>query len=89
MPTLQEVGLKGFDIQTWYGVLAPAGTPKPIIDRLNTEMLTIIRSPAFAAAMANGGCEPLGSTPAEMASLISSEMVKFAKIVKDGNLVVE
>jgi len=89
VPTLEEAGLKGFDIQTWYGVLAPAGTPKPVIDRLSVEMLKIIRSPGFAAAMANGGCEPLGSTPAEMTALIASEMTKFAKIVKDGNLVIE
>ncbi|HEX2541456.1 MAG TPA: tripartite tricarboxylate transporter substrate binding protein [Caldimonas sp.] len=89
VPTLQEAGLKGFDIQTWYGVMAPAGTPRPVIERLNAEMVKIIKSPAFASAMANGGCEPLGSTPAEMSALISSEMAKFAQIVKDGNLVVE
>ena len=89
VPTLEEAGLKGFDIQTWYGVLAPTGTPKPVIDRLSSEMLKVIKSPAFAAAMANGGCEPLGSTPAEMAALIASETTKFAKIVRDGNLVIE
>jgi tripartite-type tricarboxylate transporter receptor subunit TctC len=89
VPTLEEAGLKGFDIQTWYGVLAPTGTPKPVIDRLNSEMLKIIKSPAFAAAMANGGCEPLGSSPTEMAALIASETTKFAKIVKDGNLQIE
>ena len=89
VPTLEEAGLKGFDIQTWYGVLAPAATPKPILDRLNTEMLRIIKSPQFAASMAAGGCEPLGSTQAEMAALIASETTKFAKIVKDGNVVIE
>jgi tripartite-type tricarboxylate transporter receptor subunit TctC len=52
-------------------------------------MLKIIKSPAFAAAMANGGCEPLGSSPTEMAALIASETTKFAKIVKDGNLQIE
>lgn len=89
VPTLEEAGLKGFDIRTWYGALAPAGTPKPVLDRLSTEMLKIVRSPQFAAAMAAGGCEPLGSTPAEMAGLIASETAKFAKIVKDGNVVIE
>ncbi len=89
VPTLEEAGLKGFDIQTWYGVLAPAATPKPILDRLNTEMLRIIKSPQFAASMAAGGCEPLGSTQAEMAALIASETTKFAKIVKDGKVVIE
>ena len=89
VPTLEEAGLKGFDIQTWYGVLAPTGTPRPVLDRLSVEMLKIIRSPQFAAAMTAGGCEPMGSTPAEMAALISGEMVKFARIVKDGNVVIE
>jgi len=89
VPTLEEAGLKSFDIETWYGVLAPAATPKPILDRLSVEMLKIIKSPQFAASMAAGGCEPLGSTPAEMASRIASETVKFAKIVKDGNVVIE
>jgi tripartite-type tricarboxylate transporter receptor subunit TctC len=89
VPTLDEAGLKSFDIQTWYGVLAPSATPKPILDRLNLEMVKIIRSPQFAASMEAGGCEPLGSTPAEMAGRIASETAKFAKIVKDGNVVID
>jgi len=89
VPTLQEAGLKGFDIETWYGILAPAGTPPAIVARLNAEMLKVIRSPEFVQRMKEAGCEPLGSTPAEMAVRISSETVKFAKIVRDGKLVVE
>jgi tripartite-type tricarboxylate transporter receptor subunit TctC len=89
VPTLEESGLKGFDIETWYGMLAPAATPQPILARLNAEMLKIIKSPQFAASMEAGGCEPLGSTPAEMAARITSETAKFAKIVKDGNVVIE
>jgi len=89
VPTLQEAGLKGFDIETWYGILAPAGTPPAIVARLNVEMLKVIRSPEFVQRMKEAGCEPLGSTPAEMAVRISSETVKFAKIVRDGKLVVE
>jgi tripartite-type tricarboxylate transporter receptor subunit TctC len=89
VPTLQEAGLKSFDIQTWYGVMAPSATPKPVIERLGTEMLKIIKSPQFAAAMNAGGVEPMGSTPAEMATLVASETAKFAKIVKDGNVVIE
>ena len=89
VPTLQEAGLKGFDIETWYGILAPAGTPPAIVARLNAEMLKVIRSPEFVQRMKEAGCEPLGSTPAEMAVRISSETAKFAKIVRDGKLVVE
>ena len=89
VPTLQEAGLKGFDIQTWYGILAPAGTPPAVLAKLNTEMLKIIKSPEFVQKMRDAGCEPLGSTPAEMAARISSETAKFAKIVRDGKLIVE
>lgn len=89
VPTLEEAGLKGFDIETWYGVLAPAATPKVIVNRLNMEMLKIIKSPEFAKRMQAAGCEPLGGTPADMAKRIAEETVKFAKIVKDGKVVVE
>ncbi len=89
VPTMQEAGLKGFDIETWYGILAPAGTPPAIVAKLNTEMLKIVRSPEFVQRMREAGCEPLGGTPAEMAARISSETAKFAKIVRDGKLVVE
>ena len=89
VPTLQEAGLKGFDIQTWYGILAPAGTPPAVLARLNTEMLKVIRSPEFVQRMKDAGCETLGSTPAEMATRISNETTKFAKIVKDGKLIIE
>ncbi|MDB5999435.1 MAG: transporter [Rhizobacter sp.] len=89
VPTLEEAGLKGFDIETWYGVLAPAGTPKAVIAKLNTEMLKVIKSPEFIQRMKDAGCEPLGGTPAEMAQRITNETAKFAKIVKDGNVVME
>ena len=89
VPTMEESGYPDFSIETWYGVLAPTGTPKEIITRLNTEMLKIIRSPEFIQRMKDGGCEPLGSTPAEMARRISDETTKFAKIVKDGKIVIE
>ncbi|MES2185056.1 MAG: tripartite tricarboxylate transporter substrate binding protein [Pseudomonadota bacterium] len=89
VPTLEEAGLKGFDIVTWYGVMAPVGTPKDIQARLNTEMLKVIRSPEFSQRMAAAGCDPLGSTQAAFAKKISDETSKFAKIVKEGNVVVE
>jgi tripartite-type tricarboxylate transporter receptor subunit TctC len=89
VPTLQESGLPGFDIETWYGVLAPAGTPQAVLTRLNTEMLKIVRSPEFAQKMRDAGCEPLGSTPAEMARRIADETAKFARIVQDGKITVE
>ena len=86
VPTMEEAGLKGFGIETWYGVLAPAATPKSVVARLNAQMLAVIRSPEFVKRLALGGCEPLGSSTEEFAARISSETARFARIVKDGNI---
>ncbi|MFS2204811.1 Bug family tripartite tricarboxylate transporter substrate binding protein [Variovorax sp. Varisp36] len=89
VPTLEEAGLKGFDIGTWFGVLAPAATPKEIVARLNTEMVKIIRSPDFAQRMQAIGAEPLGGTQEEMARQIREETAKFGKLVKEGGVAIE
>ena len=89
VPTMEEAGLPDFTIETWYGVLAPTGTPKDVITKLNTEMLKVIKSSEFAQRMRDSGAEPLGGTPAEMALRISEETAKFAKIVKDGKVALE
>ena len=89
VPTLDEVGLKGFDIGTWFGVLAPAATPKDIVSRLNAEMVKVIQSPEFRKRMDEIGAEPIGNNSAEMASQIKAETEKFAKLVKDGKVTIE
>ena len=89
VPTLEEAGLKGFDIGTWFGVLAPAATPKDVVARLNSEMVKIIRSPDFAQRMQAIGAEPLCGTPDQMAKQIADETTKFAKLVKDGKVVID
>ncbi len=89
VPTLEEAGLKGFNIGTWFGVLAPAATPKDIVARLNTEMVKIIQSPEFRARMAEIGAEPIGDTSAQMAQLIASETDKFSKLVKEAKVEIE
>ena len=89
VPTLEEAGLKGFDIGTWFGVLAPAATPKDVVARLNSEMVKIIRSPDFAQRMQAIGAEPLGGPPDQMAKQIADETTKFAKLVKDGKVVID
>ena len=86
VPTLQEAGLPGFDIQTWYGIMAPAGTPQPVIDTLNAASLKIIKSDAFAQKMRAAGCETMGGTPQDFARLIADDTKKFARIARDGNI---
>ena len=89
VPTLDEAGLKGFNIGTWFGVLAPAATPKDVLARLNTEMVKVIQSPEFRKRMEEIGAEPIGNSAEQMAQQIRSETEKFAKLVKDAKVVIE
>ena len=89
VPTLAEAGLAGFNIGTWFGVLAPAATPKDVLARLNTEMVKIIKSPEFVKRMDDIGAQPVGNKAEEMARQIKEETEKFAALVKAGNVTVE
>lgn len=89
VPTLAEAGLKGFDIGTWFGVLAPAATPKDIVARLNSEVVKIIHSPEFKKRMDEIGAEPVGNTPEQMGQQIREETEKFAKLVRDAKVTIE
>lgn len=89
VPTLEESGLKGFDIGTWFGLLAPAATPPEILNRLNTEAVKIIQSPEFRARMAEIGAEPIGNSREQMAQQIANDTVRFAKLVKDGKVTID
>ena len=89
VPTLDEAGLKGFDIGTWFGVLAPAATPKDVLARLNTEMVKVIQSADFRKRMAEIGAEPIGNSADQMAAQIKAETEKFARLVKEAKVVIE
>lgn len=83
VPTLDEAGLKGFDSVAWNGVLAPAGTPKEIIAKLNTEIVRILNLPDVRERLSSQGADTVGSTPEQFAAWIRSEVQKWAKVVKD------
>jgi len=89
VPTLDEAGLKGFNIGTWFGVLAPAATPRDILVRLNTEMVKVIQSPEFRKRMDEIGAEPIGNSADQMAQQIKGETEKFAKLVKEARVTIE
>ena len=89
VPTLEEAGLAGFNIGTWFGVLAPAATPKDIVTRLSNELMAIIQSPEFIKRMDEIGAQPIGNKPAEMALQIANETAKFASLVKAGKITVD
>lgn len=82
LPTVAEAGFPGFEAVTWYGLFVPAGTPAPIIARLNTEMVKILHATDFRDWLITQGADPVGSTPEELAAFVKSELVKYARIVK-------
>ena len=82
MPTIAESGLPGFEALAWNGVLVPSGTPRPIIDRLNREMNTALKSPDVRQKLVDAGLDPVGGKPEEFARLIRSESDKWAPIIK-------
>ena len=86
LPTVAESGLPGFEVVAWYGVLAPAGTPQPIVDRLATELARIVRIPAVQEQIKAQGAEAIGSTPAEARRFLDAEIDKWAKVVKSSGM---
>jgi tripartite-type tricarboxylate transporter receptor subunit TctC len=86
VPTADEQGLKGYDANTNGGFLAPAGTPKPIIDKLNAEINAALKLPEVRAKLEAAGIEIQGGTPQEYAAVIKSDLVKWGKVVKAANI---
>ncbi|KQP37320.1 tripartite tricarboxylate transporter substrate binding protein [Pseudorhodoferax sp. Leaf274] len=86
VPTADEQGLKGFDANTNGGFLAPAGTPRAIVDRLNAEINAALKLPDVRAKLEGAGIEIQGGTPQEYAAVIKSDLAKWAKVVKAANI---
>ena len=82
VPTLAESGLAGYEVGSWQGVFAPAGTPPEVVRRLNTEIVKIINMPDVRAKLEALGAEPVGNSSDEFASIVKSEVAKWAKVVK-------
>jgi tripartite-type tricarboxylate transporter receptor subunit TctC len=89
VPTLQETGVPGLAIGTWFGLLAPASMPKDVVARLNADCVKIIHSPEFAKQMAAIGADPVGDSQDEMAHQIHEETLKFAALMKAGQISME
>ncbi len=82
LPTMAEAGLPGFDISTWYGFFAPAGTPPAIVARWNADVTKILNSPDVRAKFVADGADPSPNTPEQFSQMIAAELAKYAKIVK-------
>jgi tripartite-type tricarboxylate transporter receptor subunit TctC len=86
VPTVAEAGLPGFEVTTWYGILAPAGTPRPIIARLNTELVKVMHSPEMKERLAGIGTDPVTSSPEEFAAYIKAEIGKWGDVIRKAGL---
>jgi tripartite-type tricarboxylate transporter receptor subunit TctC len=89
VPTIAEAGVAGYELSSWYGVLAPAKTPRAIVDQLNAAIVKIIAMPEVQQKMIEGGSDPRSSTPDEFMARIRSDTEKFTKLVKDANIKAE
>jgi tripartite-type tricarboxylate transporter receptor subunit TctC len=87
--TFAEAGLPGFEAGTWNGFMVPTGTPRAIIDRLNGEIVKILRAPATVERLAVDGSNAIGNTPEEYAAFLKAEHARWSKVVRDGNIRVD
>lgn len=89
VPTVAERGLPDYESVQWYGILVPAGTPRPILDLLHRELTGILQQPTVRTRLMNEGGDVVASTPAQFAAYIKVETAKWAKVVKQGNIKAE
>ena len=88
IPSIHEQGIKGFDVSVWYAILAAAGTPAPIVQRLNAEFIKAMNMPEAKQRIEAAGYDIVGSTPAELDTFIKAEITRWAKVVKDSGATV-
>ena len=86
VPTVAEQGVAGYDVRSWAGLMAPAGTPRPIIDRLNLEVQKSLQLPVIKSRLEEMGGDPRGSTPEEMKAMVASETQKWTQVVNSAKI---
>jgi len=86
IPTIQELGVPGYEVWSWFGLLAPAATPKPIVDKLNATIVDILKQPDVQAKIIELGAVPVPETSAEFGAFIEAETLKWAKVIKEANI---
>jgi tripartite-type tricarboxylate transporter receptor subunit TctC len=86
VPTVAEAGVPGYDSGAWFGLVAPANTPKDIVNQLSRERACILKISDVSARLSDLGAEPVGGTPEQFSAHIKAEIAKWAKVIKDANV---
>ena len=89
VPTMDEAGLPGFEVMGWNGLVAPARTPKPIINKLNAEIVRILRAPEMMKLLKEKGVDVVGGTPEHFAGVIRTDVEKWREIVKTSGIKID
>jgi tripartite-type tricarboxylate transporter receptor subunit TctC len=89
IPTVAEAGVPGFESIVWFGIFAPAGTPRPVVERMNAELNRAVQDPAVRERFATLGFEPAGGTPAEFSAVVAAHAQKWSKVIRDANVKAE
>jgi tripartite-type tricarboxylate transporter receptor subunit TctC len=89
LPTVAEAGLPGFDVVAWFGLFAPAGTPRPVVDRLSSETRSALASAETRKRLVDLGAEPLGATPEEFSAYVAAEFQRWGKLAREAGIRVE
>ena len=88
-PTVAEAGVPGFEVNVWFGMQVPAGTPKPIVDKLNRDIVTLLKEPDVVQRFRNQGVEVAASTPEQFGALVRSEITKWTQLIREANIRIE
>jgi len=89
VPTVAESGVPGYEVNVWFGMQLPAGTPKPVVDKINRDMVQLLKEPDVVARFRDQGVEVVASSPAEFSQLVQKEVVKWTQLIKDANIRIE
>jgi tripartite-type tricarboxylate transporter receptor subunit TctC len=86
VPTVAESGLPGFEVSVWFAIVASAGTPREVVERLNGVLVKAVRAPDVRERLASQGAEAIANTPEQFTAQMKADLVKWAKVVKDANV---
>ena len=89
VPTIAESGVPGYEVNVWFGMQVPAATPRPVVDKLNRDIVTLLKEPDVVKRFRDQGVEVVASTPEQFSKLVQSEVVKWTQLIQDANIRIE